>query len=326
MVNLTYSEAYVHSFISISKKDLKLGALSHILLGLYVCDFLDTIETEDHQNFQKRVNEYFLNPSHIWGQGSLLFPILEKLRQSNLLEIKKEKIFNCFSLIHFKTKKNKLYLFSTSIDDLNTFIFDALTKYKDVTDEKKLAKSIKTFNRNLFSIFKTHKNECSTYELRFFWPSTHAPEVYECIQGLFDEKYYRKESNKDKYITQGHDLILKLRKHQLYIKKCMQNFFNIRFFAKKRKIEIPSKGTFFENISDKNVIDIAKERYIRKIGSHSKIEFSLIKVQGKQWKTICIESTKIHHVLALSFLINQKHSEKLTYAEFLKKYANKTKP
>lgn len=57
---------------------------------------------------------------------------------------------------------------------------------------------------------------------------------------------------------------------------------------------------------------------------HTKIEFALINIQEKQWKTICIESKSLQKILALSLLINQENAEKLSYDAFLQQYTLST--
>jgi len=365
MINLTFSEAYTLSFIDIPRKNIKTSSLSHILLGLYVCDFLDFLETraglsskKKKGNLQDWINEYFLNPRNIWDRENILISILERLNQLKLLKIKKEKIFNHFSLIHciyafnFKNwiatpptearndisgsslresaaseaiqlslmksiikKKSRSNLFP--LDNFNEFILHSIESYKAVDENGELREIIELFNKKLFSLFKEYKK--SKYELRFFWPNSIIPEVYKCFEDLFNVKNYSKEYNKDKYILKNNKLILKFRNHKFSFKKKLNSLFNITQFTK--KIKIPFKKTLFESIFEKTIVNVIKERYINKIAPHSKIEFSIIKIKKNEWKTICIESNKIETVLALSFLVNQEHAEKLTYSEFLNEHS-----
>ena len=374
MIDFTYREAYVLSFVGIPKKNIKISTLSQIMLGLYVCDFLDLFETKICLNnkgnkgtLQNWVDEYFLMPSNVWDREDILLSTLEKLNQLKLLKIQKKKIFNHFSLIHcidafnFKNwsatpptearndvqslresaatdpgyaggfaearaiqlslmdsiDKKKSLLNPSPLKNLNKFILLSIGRNKAIENSEKLKEVIELFNKKLFSLFKDHKK--SKYELRFFWPNAIVPEVYECIGSLFNEENYTICHTQDKYILKDEKTSLKLRKHQLHIKNFLRYFFKIAQFAKKRKI--PFNKRFFENIFDKHIIPVEKERYITEIGAHSKIEFSIINVQGNEWKTICIESNKIEIVLALSFLVNQEQAEKLTYPEFLNKYS-----
>ncbi|MBA3812899.1 MAG: hypothetical protein H0X26_00160 [Alphaproteobacteria bacterium] len=205
-------------------------------------------------------------------------------------------------------------------------------------------------NRELtkeLSLFTINQEKPSKYEIRFFWPSHFSPEVYDVYGLMFDKRDYKHDVTHDKYIVNNNNINIKVRENELHIKKYIQQIGNVYQFKKKKKIGFPLKGkklsdllsptvTFdsdiletsedlvkkFSHLPTAILVDVFKERYIRKMEDHTKIEFSLIELRGKQWKTICIESKNIQKVLALSLLVNPKNAERLSYNEFLCKYAH----
>jgi len=314
MFDFSYKEAYVFSFISRVKKGIEIETLSTLLLGLYVCDFLDRHETtlnKENETFHDLINEYFCEPRNVWDQGNLLLSVLRKLRNMKILEVKEREVFEGFSLVHFMTKES--YKKSSPTENLNNFIIHSIKKYKVIDNEKNLKKCVELFNEKLFSLFHTYDTGQTKHELRFFWPGRMIPKVYQCVGSLFDQKNYNESYERDKYILKDDHSILKLRKNQLQIKNYLGVFHHIGDFTKKRRLQ-SAKDTDYHTY-----VEVLKKRFITKIGPQSKIEFSLIKAQKKSWKTICIESNKIETVLALSFLINEEHAEISTYPEFLNK-------
>ncbi len=315
MVDFSFSEAYTLSLFKRRDKSLNLSKQLHLLLGLYVCDFLDKIEDiYSAESFQNSVNEYLLHFNKRKMKKNFLISSLENLRNLNLLSVQKERVFNNFSLLHFTLTNSSLIKLSSS-GDLNAFLLQSLEEYTSFESPLKLKEIIEFFNKKLFSLFNSYKRKHSKYELRFFWPETEIPEICNYNKDLFNRKNYDKEHNKDKYIINSDDLISKLRKGRLKVKERSHNFAGISCFTQKIK-EVSSQ----EFLTLHPSIEILKKRYIHKISAHSKIEFSLIKVENKKWKTICLESNKIEIVLALSFLINPLHGERLTYIDFLKKH------
>lgn len=200
--------------------------------------------------------------------------------------------------------------------------------------------------KKIISFFKKNKIKHSKYEVRFFWPSNLYPEVYDLCGLIFNEEYYTHLLTTDKYILTNNSCNIKIRENELQIKTCVKTINNISQFIKKKRIDFPLKSKklngilnqkmisdserfstaedLMRNLSnspDTSCVEVIKERYVRKMADHTKIEFSLIKIQQKEWKTICIESKNLEKVLALSLLINQENAEKLSYDEFLCKYA-----
>lgn len=309
MVNFSCSEAYGFSFMNTPKKQ-SIDSLIHMLLGFYVCDFLDNFEQKENKNVQDYIDEYFLNSQNIFEKKNIFIPIIERLTDLKLLKIKRVKAFNGFSLVESEGQCKE----SCPFESVNKFILHSIKKCKSLENKESLKSKIKIFNKRLFSFFKSYEIKNSKYELRFFWPSSLFPELYEGMGSLFNKKYYTYYFNEDIYFLGERNLDIKLRNHKLQIKEQLQGPSPLSHFATKRKlIESELGGHQFKQVG------VNKKRYIRKIGAHSQIELSLITIQGQEWKTLCIESNKIENVLALSFLINQRNSETLTYPEFLNK-------
>lgn len=194
----------------------------------------------------------------------------------------------------------------------------------------------------LINNIKTKKEKHSRYEVRFFWPSPFEPEVYD-LQGLiFNEKDFSHTLTTDQYmVTQSHHNI-KIRKNEWQVKEYLGHIDSIFHFKKKKTLKFPLNNQKIEKILQQELgtmvfetpedllqklstfsgisrIEVLKERMVRKLADHTKIEISRIKIQGKEWKTICIESKNLENVLALSLLINPKNAEKLSYNAFLQK-------
>lgn len=208
-------------------------------------------------------------------------------------------------------------------------------------------RALSLFRKKIRDSFEQHKRKHSKYEVRFFWPSSIVPEVCDPHGLIFNEKYYTHKLTKDKYIVTNNKYNIKIRGNELQVKAHIENINSISHFKNKKIINFPIKGKKIEKILQQKMIsnsdvletpgdllrklpeflgssciEILKERYVRKMADHTKIEVSLIKIRGKQWKTICIESKRLEKVLALSLLVNQKNAEKLTYDEFLHKYGS----
>jgi hypothetical protein len=234
-----------------------------------------------------------------------------------------------------------------NFSDIETYILSIL---KDLKNDVNISK-IDLFNGFIVNDVKSNvlpkaeNNKASKYEARFFWPSHIYPEVYDFSGLIFNKKNYTNKLTKDKYIVADNNLNIKIRKNDLHVKAQVHQIGNIYQFKKKKKISFPLKGKKINSLLNQKIsldsdmletpedlimklsnfpgiscIEVIKERYVRAMEDHTKIEFSLIKIQEKQWKTICIESKNIQKVLALSFLINQEKAEKLSYSEFLRKY------
>jgi len=325
MLNLTYKEAYVLSFINSNIKNVDISNISSILLGLYACDFLDTLETRGGLNpnkknltLQELIKELFFDSNPLLKSENILLPVLKKLNELNLLKIKREKIFHYFSLIHFTHKKNTIHKKSLQVGNLNKFIIESIEKFKSIENRSLLKRIVMLFNKQLFSFIKTYEKKHSKYELRYFWPDRILPEAYDCIGSLFERNNYKKENTIDTYIITEDNLNLKLRNNELYVMNSLPAFHNISHFTKKRKINYPNDIS--PEILRYPHVEVIKDRHLNKFRPHSQIEISLIEVQEQKWKTICIESKEITIVLALSMLINPENSEMLTYTEFLNKY------
>lgn len=295
MDTLSHTDASLLSKLSVLKGGADINCITNLLLGM-----------ED------------------LGEGKNFPSVFAKLKDLKLLEIKKTKAFDNFIV-------NNIALDNC----VDFFGADFITK----TD-------VSCFTKNMISSFKRNKIKHSKYEVRFFWPANLCPEVYDLCGLIFNEESYTHLLTTDKYIVTNDSCNIKIRENELQIKTCIKTINNISQFIKKKKIYFPLKVKKLNDILNKKVIfdsdrfktaedlirnlsnspdtdcvDIIKERYVRKMGDHTKIEFSLIKIQQKEWKTICIESKSLEKVLALSLLINQENAEKLSYDEFLRKYA-----
>lgn len=203
---------------------------------------------------------------------------------------------------------------------------------------------INNIESNTFA--NVESNKATKFEARFFWPLHAYPEIHDFSGLVFSKESYLHKTTNDKYIILNNNINIKIRKNELHIKILKQRIGDICQFNKKRKITFPIKGKNINVVLNQTIIpeaevfetpedfirklsavsgifcvEVAKERYVRKIEDHTKIEFSVIKIQQKKWKTICLESKSLQKVLALSFLIHQKEAEKLSYSEFLYKYA-----
>lgn len=291
------------NFLSTTDRD----PLTHLLLIFYICNLISKYEITQEKNLIKKIKS-------LKKEGGFLLS-LEDVIEPKALEIKKLKLFDKFivndiEMKHFRndTVTNKIFSF---------------------------------FSKKLLPPFKKKKH--SKYEARFFWPSHLCPKIYDLSGLVFNKKYYTHTFTNDKYIITDQSSNIKMRENELQIKTLAHSKQNISQFTKKKIIPFPVKLKKIEDIfkhPDKRAVlktpddllmklsdfpgtfcvDVIKERYIRKFEDRTKIELSLIKVQEREWKTICIESKSLEKVFALSLLIPQENAERLTYDEFLHKY------
>lgn len=179
------------------------------------------------------------------------------------------------------------------------------------------------------------------FEVRFFWPVSFVPDVYDINCLVFDPKEYLSDLKKDTYLLIDEKYNIKLRKDEIQFKRLKKKIGHICQFYQKEKLKFPLTSEdinillkkkfvpeflIFQTAEDlllklseffdvRNV-NIIKKRNIRKIENIT-IEISLIKIQGQEWKTICIESSKLETLQALALLINQANSLALSYNQFL---------
>lgn len=284
-------------------------------------DFLRALSMIKYQADIDKITHLLLAEEELQQEDRLIF-ILDKLKDSKWLETKKINLFDFFIVTNFNLaeKSNKF---------IKNFIYNYCTDFK----------------KKILSFFKKNKKKKSKYEIRFFWPSNINPEIYDLGGFFFNKEYYTHHISEDKYIITNYKNNIKTRGNELQIKSCVKTVNNISEFKKKKRINFPLKGkkinalleqnifsdsTVFETTEDLlntlsnlptiSCIDVIKERYVRKMEDHTKIELSLIKIQGKEWKTICIESKHLEKVQSLSLLIKQENAEILSYDEFLRKY------
>jgi len=308
MPQLTYKEAYGLSMINMKPLEGDIKKISQVLLGVYVCQFLDFFEEKgdkEGKTLKEVIDEYFQSPEDVWANETLLYPVFKRLKKKNILKSKEKKIFKQFNCIKFKPKSGNSLKFQKDIDK---FIQEALHPCKSFEKSQKV---ISSFSKKLLEVLKKFNDRNSKFELRFFWKNDTLPQVYDLFD-LFEEKAYVREKNKDKYLKNDKKSVSKIRKHHLEVKEFTHEFHNIEQFKEKKKIKTDGPSS--------DIIEVIKERYIRKIEPHAKIEFAKIWVKDEPWKTICIESKKLEIVLALSLLIDQSGSEQLTYSEFLNKF------
>jgi len=318
MNTLSATEDYVLSTLNHLKNNADQQNAANFLLGFYAINLREILE-----NF----NQYILTKKLKSLQEEKKFiEIIGKLTSLKFLKIKRKEIFENFI-------RNNICVNG----DIN-FLKNSL----------EIAELISLLKQKLSSFFE--EKESASYELRIFWPSSVFPEVYDLDGLFFKKKYYIHEVESDKYILTPHAKTnIKLRKKKLHIKTECSSFNNIYRFDKKQKIHFPIKGStvnnlFSEKITDESIllqtpaelllhlshfskiscIDIIKDRFVRQIGEHTKIELSQITLGKKEWKTICLQSNSFRNILALSLLINTQYGEKLSYAQFLHKYGLQT--
>lgn len=347
MTNFSYCEAYAISFINEIKKDTNPNNIIQLLLGFYVCEFLDKSKGwQDSSVAQLSIETYFRNSQNIWNKKNVFLSALENLKKLNLFEVKYKKMCDFFYLNIIANRKAEKQLNSLYFKALNKFILHSIMNYIKKDNKKILKIIIKIFNKKLFAFFKAYSIKKTKYELRFFWRSTLYPKIYDGGGELFNQEYYKHHFNTDEYLVINKDANIKIREHELQIKNCLHDTYNISHFTKKHSLTFPLNAEELKKLLDKEnlsllnllklpegplnhlpqgphtYVRVHKNRYTRKLKKHLKIEFSLIKIQDTQWKTMCIESSKIQNVLALSFLIDQANAEILTYEEFLYKHGD----
>ena len=325
MDNLSSTEADVLAVLNALKNDADLDNMTHLLL-----------EREDLQ------------------ENNRLISVLNKLKYLKLLDIKKINLFDKFivhSIIYPLDLKFPVCNPSGVIPakagtpntklKLNNCSMDLRLRGDDTGGEGDTVPSCQV------SISPSKKDSVkhSKYEIRFFWPSNIYPEIYDLKGLIFNKKYYTHSTMTDKYIVTNNNCNIKIRENELQIKTGVKTINNIFQFKKKKRISFPLKAKKINDLLTQNIfsgsdvfgtpkdllkalsgspaiscVDVIKERYVRKMEDHTKIELSLIKIQKEEWKTICIESRNFQKVLALSLLVNQEDAEILSYDEFLQKY------
>lgn len=284
-------------------------------------DFLRALSMLKDQADIDKITHLLLAEEELQQEDRLIF-ILDKLKDSKWLETKKINLFDFFIVTNFNLAEKS-----------NKFIKNIIYNY------------CADFKKKILSFFKKHKKKKSKYEIRFFWPANINPDIYDLGGLVFNKEYYTHHISEDKYIITDYKNNIKIRENELQIKSCVKKIDNISQFKKKKRMSFPLKGKKINALLEKNVfsdsavfettddllntlsnlptiscIDVIKERYVRKMEDHIKIELSLIKIQEKEWKTICIESKHIEKIQSLSLLINQENAEILNYDEFLRKY------
>ena len=275
MTRLTHTEIYLLSQLQSLKKEEDISRLVEILWGLCAYYFLD--KTGHVRKDQKLLEECCLTAL---GRGeNILSPILKKLTKLEFLKSDKEQIFEDFSVL-----KTRLAL------DFSPSVNLALPSFP--------VKKMKNFK----------------YEIRFFWPESVEPEVYDFLGHLFDKKHYKKIMDKDMYFLGEDDINLKIRKKEAYIKRDLHDVPHISHVIAKEKIKLP------RDIETYTPIEVIKKRYVRRLDHHMRIEFAVIQLRGKFFKTICFEAHTLQALLGFSLLINPAQGEELTYTEFLSKY------
>ncbi len=280
VVRLTHTEVYFLSQIGSLKKEDDVAHFAQILWG--VCAYYFWDKTGYIKKDQKLLETYFLT-SFKRGEN-ILGSILNKLEKFDFLEINREQVFENF----LETRARLVSDFSPSVNL-------ALPN----------------------SGIKKTKN--SKYEIRFFWPESVKPEVYDIFGNLFDIKHYKKIIDKDTYFLGTGDINLKIRKKEAYIKRDLHDIPHISHVMAKEKIKLP------RDIQTYTPIKVIKEKYVREFGHHMRIEFAVIRLCNCRFKTICFEADTLQALLGLSLLINPEQGEELTYTEFLNKYGrNKT--
>jgi len=309
MEKLSHKEAYVLDLLRSSEKTQNITEFSQMLLGLYAHAFLDDLEKIPGVSLDSTLdtivnvmNEFFIDPHALWSKGDSLVLTLNSLCESKLIRIKKEELFDAFSLLRYEEIKGEIQ--------------PALS---DETQREKCLQIINLFNETLAKFLKKYENQHSKYEVRYFWRQNEVPEVFDFTKGLLEPSTFRYKVNEDTYWTNEPDMNIKIRSDELHVKECLQVINNIGQFSKKRKISLPLQTPFFESYTAQSIA-VKKARYTRKFGNKTKAEFSNIKINNEEWKTICLESNSFQTALGLSLLVSPNHAERLTYAEFLLKY------
>src|SRR3990167_8510442 len=156
MDNLSNTEAYFFSTLTTLTDPEDMEKITNLLLGLYACDLLDRFEKSNRDTLLKEIENF---------QGeNILFSLVDSLKNLGLLEI--EKIISFPSLVI-----NNIAIKNTR----SVFIKNCLT-----------TKAVSHFAKKIRSSFKTHKRKNSKYEVRFFWPFSMTPEVYDFHDFIFN--------------------------------------------------------------------------------------------------------------------------------------------
>lgn len=280
--------------------------------------------------FEKSNGEFLLKKMEEFQEKNTLFPMVDRLKNLGFIEVRKKISFPNFVIHNIERKNQEKFFIKASAKD--NFVLDCCDAKASRNDAG-------------MASFEAHKKKHSKYEIRLFWPSPMNPKVCDLHDLIFNEKYYSHKSTKDKYIIERNKFNIKVRDNELQVKEFIESIGSITHFKKKKVFKFPIKGKELEKIIQQKMIsddvvfetpeeflmklshspvtvcvEVLKERYVRKMADHTKIEIALIKTQKKAWQTICIESKSLEKVLALSLLINQKHAEKLSYDEFFQKH------
>ncbi len=304
MSPLTYKEAYILALLQGVNHDIKLKPLSMALLGLYACDFLDLVQTkQEGLTDDARIDDYFLMPGDFWNGKDLLFPALKKLQTLKRLECQPQKFLKYFSLLHLKPSPPFPSFHKHKMDHL---ILQALENSPNLPHLKKI---VEVFNAKLFHLL-THFSHTAHahYEIRFFYPPPTTPQLYGPV---FHLSSFHLSHEKDTYFLNDEGLNLKMRSGALYVKPTLHNGLPISCFMQKETADTPL------DLQTYTPIQVSKERYIQQLDHGSKIELSLIHLQGQKWTTVSVESPHLDILFALSLLINPEGGEKLSYSEFL---------
>lgn len=319
MDHLSYTEAYFVSRLSALTDPEDIAKITTFLWDIFL------------RQFEKSNGEFLLKKMEKFQEKNTLFSMVDRLKNLGFIQV--EKIISFPNLVIHKIEiknQEKFFIKASPKDNFTLDYFGAIAPHNDAG----------------VASFETPKKKHSKYEIRFFWPFPTDPEVCD-LQGLiFNEKYYSHKATKDKYILARNKFNIKIRENELQVKEFIESIGSISHFKKKKVFKFPIKGKELKKIIQQKMIsddvvfetpedllmklsqvpvtacvEVLKERYVRKMADHTKIEIALIKTQKKAWKTICIESKSLEKVLALSLLINQKHAEKLSYDAFFLKHA-----
>lgn len=314
MDNLSYIEAYFISALGTLKNPDDIEPLLSLLLGVYACQWLGRFETTKKKNVLKDIQTI--------QENNTLFILIDRLKHLGVFDVDKTTPFPNLGISRITTKGEIRF-----------------------TTKKLLPKKVLSEYRKMILSSFSHTKKKSKYEVRFFWPSSSDPEIYDPHGFIFNPEEYAYKITKDKYIFGSNKNNIKIRDDELQVKEYIENIESITHFKKKKVIKFPLKKKNLEKILQQKLhtplntletpqellqilpellgvscVEIPKERYIRKLPDHTKIEIGLVTIQNKAWETLCVESKNVETVLALSLLVNQKNAEKLSYEEFLRKY------
>lgn len=314
MDKLSSTETYFISALD-ALTDLEgMEPIINLLLGVYTCHLLGRLETSKRKDLLKEIEKI--------QEDNLFFLLINRLK--NLGFIKVGKITSFPNLVINKITPNN--------------------GEKDLIKNLPPKKALSLLRKKVRSSFESHKKKHSKYEIRFFWPASFDLEVYDPHGLIFNQEDYVYKQTTDKYIVGSNKYNIKMRDDELQVKECLEDILSIAHFKKKKIINFPLEQKILEKILQQKLnsysgilgtpqdllrklpeflegsyLEVVKERYVRKMPGHTKIEIGLISTQGKTWKTLCIESKILENVLALSLLVNQKNAKRLSYNEFLRR-------